>query len=824
MSSVKQIKADVKGMHCAACSSRIEKVVGKMEGVQLAEVNLASETLNLQFDESKVDYEDVVTRVNDLGFELYRPNESNQEELKLKISGMHCASCSSRIEKVVGNMEGVNSAAVNLANETGVFSYDTGIQSARHIKDTITSLGFTSQKHGNDVKEYDQKELEKKAELQRMKRRLIAECVLVIPLLFVSMGEMLGISLPDIISPQYNPLNFALIQLFLTIPIMWFGRSFYLIGIPSLLRRSPNMDSLIAMGTGAAFIYSIWNLGEIYLGIDPMGKAMDLYFESVGVLITLVSLGKYMENSSKYHTSDAIRQMMNLAPKKAVLIDGEEQKDIDATDIEVGDTLLVKPGWSIPTDGKVLSGESSVDESLMTGESMPVTKKVGDKVYGGTVNSNNTIKIIAEKTGENTMLADIIRMVQEAQGSKAPIARIADTVSYYFVPGVMVIATIVGISWYFFSDVGFSQSLRFFIAIMVIACPCAMGLATPISIMVGTGRGAQVGILIKNGGILEKLEKVSAIIFDKTGTITSGKPEVVHFEHSSGYDDNSLLYLAASAEQSSEHPLAEAVISYAKKNNVQLTQPEEFSAFQGKGISAMVDGQTIHIGNSDFCAEHASNLDEFIARVATFAEDGQTVLYIAVDGRCLGVIAIADAIKPEVNDVIKELRRQGKEVALLTGDNTKTANAIAAKAGIKRVYAEVMPDKKAEIAIEFQKKNHCVAMVGDGINDAPALAQADIGIAMGTGIDIAIESGDVVVMKGNIDGVVTALRLSHAVMNNIRQNLFWAFGYNVLCIPVAAGLLYLFGGPTLNPMFAGAAMAMSSVSVVTNALRLRNFQ
>ncbi len=823
MSPIKHLNADVKGMHCASCSSRIEKVVGNLAGVKLAEVNLAAETLKLEFDESIIDYNAVASRVKELGFELFRSIDSQHAELKLKISGMHCASCSSRIEKVVGKMEGVTSATVNLATETGSFSYDKDVQSARNIKETIHSLGFTTKMQGSGLKEYDQKELEKKADLQRMKRRLIAESVLVIPLLFVSMGEMIGIPLPGLFSPHSNPFNFALIQLFLTLPIMLLGRSFYIIGIPSLLRRSPNMDSLIAMGTGAAFIYSVWNLGEIYMGIEPMTKAMDLYFESVGVLITLVSLGKYLENRSKYHTSDAIRQMMDLAPKTAVLIDGDIQKNIDAADIEIGDTLLVKPGWSIPTDGRVLSGESSVDESLMTGESMPVSKKQGDKVYGGTVNSNNTLKMIAEKTGENTMLADIIRMVQEAQGSKAPIARVADTVSYYFVPGVIFLALIVGASWYFFSDVGFSQSLRFFISVMVIACPCAMGLATPISIMVGTGRGAQVGILVKNGATLEKLEKVTALIFDKTGTITSGKPEVVHFEHSSGYDEEDILHLAGSVEQSSEHPLATAVVDFVRKKNIKLAQPDRFKAFQGKGVEALVEGKTIHIGNNDFCSEHASGTEEFSARVTTFADEGQTVLFVAIEGKCCGVIAIADTIKPEVYDVVRNLRQQGMEVAMLTGDNTKTAHAIAAKAGIDRVYAEIMPDKKAEIAIEFQQKNHKVAMVGDGINDAPALAQADVGIAMGTGIDIAIESGDVVVMKGNIDGVLTALRLSHAVMNNIRQNLFWAFGYNVLCIPVAAGLLFLFGGPTLSPMFAGAAMAMSSVSVVTNALRLRHF-
>lgn len=828
MAAEQQLSVDVKGMHCASCSSRIEKVVGGMEGVDSASVNLAAETLALQYDEDEVAYEEIADRVKELGFELVRRAQQPEGELQVRISGMHCASCSARIEKVVGELEGVDSAAVNLATETGVFTYDSAVCTPRQIKETIASLGFTAETVASGLQEHEKKDQQNRENLQGMKRSLIAECLLVIPLMVLSMGEMVGLQLPDAIVPHLHPLRFALLQLAFTLPIMWFGRNFYIIGIPSLLRRSPNMDSLIAMGTGAAFIYSLWNVGEISLGIDAVARAKDLYFESVGVLITLVSLGKYMEARSKYHTSDAIRQMMNLAPQTAILLDEDEQKTIQASEIEVGDTLLVKPGASIPTDGKVTKGESSVDESLMTGESMPVVKKSGDKVYGGTVNSSNTLHIVAEQTGENTMLAAIIRMVQEAQGSKAPIARIADTVSYYFVPAVIVVALLTGISWLAFSDVGFSQSLRFFIAVMVIACPCAMGLATPISIMVGTGRGAQVGILVKNGETLEKLEKVDTIIFDKTGTITRGKPEVVDFEcavqdGTGKIDKNEILRLAGAAEQSSEHALAEAIVEYVRKNDIKLVQPDDFQPFPGKGIEARVGEQRIAIGNSEFCAERKIAIERFTTTAEKLSAQGKTVLYVAVDETCRAIFAIADTLKEEAVDVIADLQRQGGKVVMLTGDNRQTAGAIAEKAGIDQVFAEVMPDKKAYIVKEFQDKGQCVAMVGDGINDAPALAQADVGIAMGTGIDIAIESGDVVLMKGNLDGVGTALQLSRAVMNNIRQNLFWAFGYNVLGIPVAAGLLFIFGGPTLSPMFAGGAMALSSVSVVTNALRLRKF-
>lgn len=824
MTPDKHLSVDVKGMHCASCSSRIERVVGDMEGVGEASVNLAAETMKLEYDSSVVDYEDIAEQVKNLGFELSRKAEKTSGELQLEIGGMHCASCSSRIEKVVGDMPGVTLANINLVSEEGRFVFDEEICNPRDIKKAITSLGFTVRDKGDRVQEYEEKERENKKNLERMRHGLILEFVLVIPLLILSMGEMVGLSLPQAIAPHSSPLNYGVAQLLLTLPIMWLGRSFYLIGIPALLRKSPNMDSLIALGTGAAFIYSLWNVVEIAMGIDPMTRAMDLYFETVGVLIALVSLGKYMESRSKLHTSDAIRQMMNLTPKTAVLLDGDEQVVVQVSEIEAGDILLVKPGGSIPTDGKVVKGETTVDQSLMTGESMPVFKTLDDKVFGGTVNTGNTIRMVAEQTGDNTLLAGIIRMVREAQGSKAPIARIADKVSYYFVPVVMVISLLTGLSWYFLGDAGFSQSLRFFIAVMVIACPCAMGLATPISIMVGTGRAAQLGILVKNGETLEKMEKVNSIIFDKTGTITSGRPELVNFEYSPSFSSETILQYAASAERSSEHPLAEAIVLYAKNKKITVTEPDEFTPYPGKGITAEFGGEKIRIGNREFCEQFSISTQEFEEKAAEYSDEGKTVLFMAINETCCAIFAIADTIKPEVPDAIAALKKKGIEVAMMTGDNEKTAQAIAAKAGITTVFAEVLPDKKAETTRDFQSRGFCVAMVGDGVNDAPALAQADVGIAMGTGIDIAIESGDVVLMKGNLDGVLMALQLSREVMKNIRQNLFWAFGYNVLGIPVAAGLLYVFGGPALNPMFAGAAMALSSVSVVTNALRLRLFQ
>lgn len=820
----KKLVVDVKGMHCAACSARIERVVGGMAGVQKANVNLAAETLALEYRESLVEYEAIAEKVQGLGFELNNPDKQNEGKIELSIKGMHCAACSTRIEKVVSDLPGVVTASVNLATEHGTFLYVPKEIGPRAIKEKITSLGFTPMRVSEGSQEFEKKEREKIELLKQSRKRLMYKLILVVPLLIISMGEMMGVPQPSFLSPHVSPLNFALAQLVLAGWIMWLGRHFYTNGIPALIRKAPNMDSLIAVGTGAAFIYSFWNLVEIAAGVSPHEKAMDLYFESAGVLIALVSLGKYLEAKSKYQTSDAIRMLMQLTPKTAVLVQGNEHIEIGADEIEPGDILLVKPGANVPTDGEVATGKASVDESLMTGEAMPVAKAAGDPVYGGTVNTSSTFSMVASQTGENTMLAGIIRMVQEAQGTKPSIARIADRVSYYFVPAVMVFALLTGVCWYLIGDVGFSQSLRFFIAVLVIACPCAMGLATPISVMVGTGRGAQLGILVKNGEILERLEKVKTIIFDKTGTITSGKPEVIEVIPEKEMSKEQLLELIGSAENHSEHPLADAIVRFAEKMAITFKEPESFDVYSGKGIIAQVDGYKVVVGNRDFCRSNVLSVDAIDKSIDGKSAEGKTVLYAAVDGRYAGQLIIADKIKPEAAEVVHQLKESSIEVAMLTGDNRATAAAVAKEAGISRVIAEVLPDSKAQVVEEFQNNGGMVAMVGDGINDAPALARADIGIAMGTGIDIAIESGDVVLMKGDLKGVALAVNLSRAVMKNIRQNLFWAFGYNIMGLPIAAGFLYIFGGPSLNPMFAGAAMALSSVSVVANALRLRFFE
>ncbi len=822
---MQELKLAVNGMHCAACSSRIERVVGAMEGVSRASVNLAAETMELIWDVDVLSFEEIAESVKGLGFELVKEEEEEDVRLDLAISGMNCAACSTRIEKVLSARPGILSVAINLATESGTVLYKKGEINQRQIREVISGLGFEARPMSAQQDLFEKKRAETVARLATMKRKLIFSMALAIPLLILSMGEMMGLPLPDLLNPHTHPVNFASVQFLLVLAIMFLGRNFYLLGIPALLRRVPNMDSLIAVGTGAAFIYSTWNLIEIFLGIDVHIKVMDLYFESAGVLIALVSLGKYMETRSKSHTSDAITKLMQLTPETALLLDGDQQKEIPAEEIETDDVLLVRPGDRIPVDGLVVKGRTVVDESMLTGESLPVTKEEGDTVIGGTLNKNGVLHVRAQQVGQDTMLSRIVRLVQDAQGSKAPIAGMADRISLYFVPVVMVFAILTGLTWYFSGAADFSTSLRFFIAVMVIACPCAMGLATPTSIMVGTGRGAQLGVLIKSGESLEMAEKTEVVVFDKTGTLTHGRPKLTDFVTlSDTSDEKELLLLAASCEQSSEHPLAEALVAGAVERDLQPVQPESFEAILGKGIRGKVQGRKILLGNKQLLEDEGISVAVIKSSVAELSAQGKTVLYLAVDGSLAAILGIADTLKTEVPAAVSSMQKMGLRLIMLTGDHEITARAIAGQAGIDEVIAGVLPEKKADVIADLQAKGKKVTMVGDGINDAPALARADVGIAMGTGIDIAIESGDIVVMQGNLDGVITALTLSRAVMRNIRQNLFWAFAYNVVGIPIAAGFLTLFGGPSLNPMIAGGAMALSSVSVVSNALRLRFFK
>lgn len=815
----------IRGMHCASCSSRIEKVLGNTAGVVMVAVNLASETMEIEWDAEKLDVDEIAAKVADLGFEMVRPDAD--AVIDTVIRGMSCASCSARIERVVGGLAGVKSAKVNLASETGSFRFDPEVISRRQIREAINGLGFEVEAATSALSGFSEQQRAVLEKLARMRRNLVPALFLGGALLLFAMGEMIGLELPQSVSPHHSPFFFALAQFVLVAPIMWLGRNFYRVGIPALLRGAPNMDSLIALGTGAAVFYSLWNTVEIGMGIDAVAKAGDLYFESAGVLIALVSLGKYLEHRSRAQTSDAIGSLMKLAPDKALLVRGEEYVEIPVAEIEPGDLLMVRPGERLPVDGSVEKGASVVDESMLTGESIPVAKKVGDHVAGATLNKNGVLWVRAERVGEDTVLARIIRMVREAQGSKADIADLADRISYYFVPTVMVIAVVAGLGWYFAGQAEFSFALRIFVAVLVIACPCAMGLATPTSIMVGAGRGAQLGVLIKTGTALEMAEKINTVVFDKTGTLTYGRPDLVDFELlQPGVANDELLALVASCEVGSEHPLAEAIVRAAREKGLALVDADMFEALPGRGVKARVGGHDLLLGNLELMQdENISDINDDVERISNrLAEDGKTALYLAMDGRMAAMLGIADRIKPEARTVVERLHLIGITVYMLTGDHAVTAGFIAAQAGIDKVIAQVMPDHKAEKIAELQQKGNRVAMVGDGINDAPALARADLGIAMGGGIDVAIESGDVVLMKGGLDGVLTALALSRATMRNIRQNLFWAFIYNIVGIPVAAGVLFIFGGPTLNPMLAGGAMAMSSVSVVTNALRLRFFK
>ena len=751
------------------------------------------------------------------------------ENFEAKIKGMHCAACSSRIERVVGNLDGVSLCSVNLATEKAKIAYDPLTITIPAIEEAVAGLGFSAEvaTEQDDDTGASQEAIDR---LQAMRNRLIPAFILALLIMCLSMAGMFGITLPEVLHPSSSPFTYAVVQFMLLLPVLYLGKNFYLNGIPALLRGGPNMDSLIAIGTGAACIYSIWNLVEIGLGVNPVVRAHDLYFESAAMLIALVSLGKYLEARSRARTTDAIRQLLQLAPETATLVDENGQRQVGVAEIRVEDWLLIRPGERIPVDGIIVDGESAVDESMLTGESMPVMKRKDDKIFGGTLNKNGALTMQAQKIGRDTMLARIVKLVQDAQGTKAPIANLADRISLYFVPTVIGIASLAGLSWFFIGGADFSFSLRIFIAVLVIACPCAMGLATPTSIMVGTGRGAQLGVLVKSGEVLEVAQKVSCVVFDKTGTLTLGRPVVTDIMKIADYDETTLLRLAASAESRSEHPLAEAVIAEAQKKELVIPEPESFSTSLGRGIASLMqlDGRQydVLLGNIEFLRENTiEGLSEHVEMQASgLSDQGKTVLFLAINKTLAGLLAIADPLKAEAKKTIQELEKMGIKVVMLTGDNDKTAHAVAVQAGITRVVAGVLPDNKEEEIVRLQENGEIVAMVGDGINDAPALARADVGIAMGTGIDVAVESADIVLMNGHLAGVGRAIGLSRATMRNIRQNLFWAFAYNIVGIPVAAGLLALFGGPTLNPMIGGAAMALSSVSVVSNALRLRWYQ
>jgi P-type Cu+ transporter len=813
---------DVRGMSCAACALRIEKTVSKLPGVEQANVNLASEKLYVEYNPDTVTLDDIKKAVDKIGYQVAEKTQT--QTVTIPIGGMTCAACSQRIEKVVRKLDGVESANVNLATEKATVVYHPQRVRLSAIREAIEKIGYqvlaVSKENAGD-----EDRIRKQKQVRTLWTKFIVSAVFSLPLLYIAMAPMipgLALPFPAGLKPMNYPLIYALVELLMVLPVIGVGYRFYTVGFKALWQRSPNMDSLIAVGTAAAFLYSLFNVFQIASGHFSAVNA--LYFETSGVIITLILLGKSLEAVSKGRTSEAIKKLMGLAPKTAIILQNGEEREIPIDEVEIGDTVVVKPGASIPVDGSVIDGNTAIDESMLTGESMPVDKKAGDMVYAASLNTTGTVRFRAEKIGSDTALAQIIKLVEDAQGSKAPIAQLADVVSGRFVPVVIAIALLSGLAWFIFGGGDLKFSLTIFISVLVIACPCALGLATPTAIMVGTGKGAENGILIKGGEALETAHKINTIVFDKTGTITQGKPTVTDILPLGVPDADELLRLAASAEKASEHPLGQAIVSGAQARGIDLLPVDNFLSVTGQGIEATIGGRRVLAGNSKLMEAKGIVLGEAETVADRLAGEGKTPMFIAADGKMAGIVAVADVVKASSREAIEHLHQMGIEVVMITGDNRKTADAIARQVGINRVLAEVMPQDKANEVKKLQQSGRKVAMVGDGINDAPALAQADVGIAIGSGTDVAMESADIVLMRSDLRDVPTAIRLSKQTIRNIKQNLFWAFGYNVIGIPVAAGVLHLFGGPLLSPILAAAAMSLSSVSVLTNALRLKRFK
>ena len=745
-------------------------------------------------------------------------------KFELAITGMHCAACSSRIERVVSKMAEVDSVSVSLPTNRAQVVLKDGIGKTEGVKAVIArieKINFGAKlTEGEDLVQEWQKENELSAQsLRNQFKSLPPMIILALLLLYVSMGHMIGLPLPTFLTPEVSPIAFAIIQLLLVMPIMYLGKHFYKDGFSNLIQGAPNMDSLVAVGTGAAFVYSLFSFIMILVGDSTY--AMNLYFESCGVLIAMISIGQYMEAKSKRKAGDAIGSLMKLVPQTARKYENGDSRVVKLSELGIGDKVLVQPGERIPVDGVVIEGTSEVDQSLLTGESIPVAVKEKSEVIAGSLNGTHPLVIEITHLGNDTTLAQIIRLVRSAQSSKAPVAALADRVSFYFVPTVMVLSVLTFCAWAIFSDEPISLAVKAMISVLVIACPCAMGLATPTSIMVATARGAQLGVLIKNAVALELAGKVDVIAFDKTGTLTLGQPKVVDTITFDGYEKEQVLALAANLEARSEHPIAKAIMA-ANHSDIMAIQPV---VLPGLGLTGNINGKNVALGNASLMLQQSVDITvakEALARMSSLA---RTPLLLSVEGKLAAVIGVADTVRPESNKVLKALRQLGVRTLMISGDNKRTARKIADELGIDEVYGEALPQDKARIIRELQDKGLKVAMVGDGLNDAPALAQADVGFAVADGVDVSAQAGDVILMRHGLQSVLTALRLSKAALRNIYQNLGWAFGYNILGIPVAMGVLHaLWGGPMLSPMIGGTAMALSSTSVVLNALRLRFFR
>jgi len=793
MSEKSHTTLGITGMTCAACSSRVEKVLNKMDGVE-AQVNLTTEKATVNYDSEKTSLDQITQKIENIGYGVVA------EQADLDVFGMTCAACSSRIEKILNKQDGVKSATVNLATESAAIEYNPGLIDLDAMIDKIRNMGYDAKPKA----ENEEKQTHKEKELKSMKTKIIISAILTAPLLITMLVHLFNMTIPAIfMNPWF--------QFALATPVQFIiGWQFYTGAYKSLRNGGANMDVLVALGTSAAYFYSLY---EAFMTIGNLGYEPHLYFETSAVIITLILFGKYLEARAKSRTTSALSSLLNLQAKEARVLKNGEEIMIPVEEVVVRDRLVVKPGEKIPVDGKVVKGRTSVDESMITGESIPIEKDIEATVIGSTINKNGVIEMEATKVGKDTALASIVKVVEEAQGSKAPIQRLADVISSYFVPIVVGVAILTFIVWFAFVQPGqMEPAMLASVAVLVIACPCALGLATPTSIMVGTGKAAETGILFKGGEHLERTHELNTIVLDKTGTITKGKPEVTDFTA-----DEETLKLLASAEKGSEHPLAEAIVAYATEQDIDLVEVDDFSAIPGHGIEAKISGRNILVGNRKLMQDHQIETGGAEQELIDYEVDGKTAMLIAIDGKYKGIVAVADTIKDTAPQAIQQLKDQGIDVIMLTGDNERTAQAIAKQVGIDQVIAQVLPEEKADKVKEIQLKGKKVGMVGDGVNDAPALAVADIGIAIGTGTEVAIEAADVTILGGELLLIPKAIRISRATIRNIRQNLFWAFGYNTAGIPVAAiGLL--------APWIAGAAMALSSVSVVSNSLRLKRIK
>ncbi|HUU49927.1 MAG TPA: heavy metal translocating P-type ATPase [Nitrospinota bacterium] len=811
----KKIDLPIKGMSCASCASKIEKGLMALEGVMKASVNFATEKATVTYDSKRVEPLNFIEAVSGLGYEI------PHEKITFPIQGMSCASCVNKIQKALGSLDGVVKASVNFGTEKASVEYIPSLVNISDFKKVVSSSGaYKVIDVEEDKTALDREKEEREKEVAILKRKFIFGLV-ISSIIFIGGFSKWFSFLPEgFIRFISNPF----LMLILATPVQfWAGFQFYRGTWAGIKHFSADMNTLIAVGTSAAYFYSV---SAIFFPSFFVGEGLkpELYFDTAVVIITLILLGRFLEAKARGQTSEAIKKLMGLQAKTARVIRNDEEIDIPIEDVLKGDLIVVRPGEKIPVDGIIKKGSSAVDESMLTGESIPVEKRVGDEVIGATINKTGSFRFEATKIGKETVLYQIIQMVEEAQGSKPPIQRLADTVAGYFVSVVMLIGLTTFLVWYFFGpEPAFNFALLNFVAVLIIACPCALGLATPTSIMVGTGKGAENGVLIKGGEALERAQKLNAVILDKTGTLTKGEPSVTDIIVTEEFSEDDVLRVAASAERGSEHPLGEAIVYKAKERNIALDDPRDFNAIAGHGIEAKIGDNQVLLGNLKLMRDRKIILGDLDRRAEALSSDGKTPMFVTVNGKAAGIIAVADTLKENSKEAVKSLHKLGLRVIMITGDNKRTAEAIAKRVDIDRVLAEVLPEDKAIEVKKLQEEGNCVAMVGDGINDAPALAQADIGIAIGTGTDIAMEASDITLISGDLRGVVTSIKLSKATMRNIKQNLFWAFFYNVSLIPVAAGILYPFFGLLLSPIFAAAAMSLSSLTVVSNALRLKRF-